>query len=216
MQVNCFVRFNGINYKRKPKGRSIDKEVEKALKKRDNSYQAQLNKYAAYEIYKRTLRLVPVKTGDLRNSAYIRKIGIGYEIGFTEYYAIFVHERLELKHKEPTQAKFLEDPATAVMYELENEVDIGIQYQPELKVFIGLNKGTSLMDVTDETAYLEWKENEEEIREYQGEKIKLWKERNNIRKRMKMLGIDPYSNNYDTEDDEFVFDDESYDYNDFI
>lgn len=213
MQVNCFVRFNGRDYKRKPKERSIDKEVEKALKQRENSYQAQLNKYAAYEIYNRALKIVPVKTGDLRNSAYIRKVGIGYEVGFTEYYAIFVHERLELRHRRPYQAKFLEDPATNVMYELEGQVDIGIQYQPELKVFIGLNKGTSLMDVTDSTAFLEWQENEDEIREYQSEKRKLWKERNELRKRMKKLGINPYDN-YSSEEDVFImdFDEELYGY----
>ena len=54
---------------------------------------------------------VPVDTGKLKASAYTRMIkgssGPGTEIGFTAAYAIFVHERMDLRHAVGT-AKFLQ------------------------------------------------------------------------------------------------------------
>lgn len=53
--------------------------------------------------------LVPVDTGHLKNSGYVRDLGEGkgVEIGFTASYAIYVHENMEAYHA-VGQAKFLE------------------------------------------------------------------------------------------------------------
>ena len=67
-------------------------------------------------ILDRAMELVPVNTGVLRDSNYIEvrpfKNGVAGEIGFAKggipHYGIIVHERLDLAHKPPTQAKFLQ------------------------------------------------------------------------------------------------------------
>ena len=76
-------------------------------------------------------RIVPVDEGNLRGSAFTRKIGSGKRtdviVGYTALYAVFVHEDLEARHgaefneaygeteeklRGPNQeAKFLEKPA---------------------------------------------------------------------------------------------------------
>ena len=50
----------------------------------------------------------PVDTGNLKNSAYTRKVSDdAVEVGFSAAYAVYVHENLEAHH--PTgQAQFLE------------------------------------------------------------------------------------------------------------
>ena len=61
------------------------------------------------------LPLTPIETGNLRGSWYskVKQQGdnIGVEVGYGEgaSYAVFVHERTELHHASPTQAKFLEE-----------------------------------------------------------------------------------------------------------
>lgn len=74
-------------------------------------------------IYDESQRLVPVDTGRLRRSGFtsVRKRAggpvaqIGYGRFGQPFYAAFVHERMDIRHAPPTQAKFLE---TAVMTKL--------------------------------------------------------------------------------------------------
>lgn len=74
-------------------------------------------KYALEPIYDESQILVPVDTGRLKASGFIeaRKTGrgvtgaVGYGKGGDPYYAVYVHEHLELRHEAPTQAKFLEE-----------------------------------------------------------------------------------------------------------
>lgn len=82
---------------------------------------------AVYEglepIYQKSQTLVPVKSGALKASGFIeverrgsRISGVvGYARGSNPPYAAIVHERLDVQHESPTQAKFLEE---AVMSEL--------------------------------------------------------------------------------------------------
>ncbi len=65
-------------------------------------------------VKKESQHFVPYDTGALHDSAYVENVGgkgwrasiaVGYDIS----YAIYVHERLDLKHLSPTKAKFLED-----------------------------------------------------------------------------------------------------------
>lgn len=74
---------------------------------------------ALYRVGQGTLnksaRLVPVDTGVLRGSRYIddpdvRPGRIAVSMGYSTDYAAEVHERLDVPHNPPTQAKYLEDP----------------------------------------------------------------------------------------------------------
>lgn len=60
------------------------------------------------------IRLTPVDTGRLRASNYCAPPAVDpngvmtCEVGFGAAYGIYVHERTDLRHRAPTQAKFLE------------------------------------------------------------------------------------------------------------
>lgn len=62
-------------------------------------------------------KIVPVDTGNLKNSAYTRKTGSGFSttvnVGYTAEYAIYVHENLDAKHKPGKYALFVTTPAEA-------------------------------------------------------------------------------------------------------
>ena len=68
-------------------------------------------------IFDESQKLVPVLTGDLKKSGRLHTdvtsrgvVGlIAYAEGGKPFYAVFVHERLDLKHDGETQAKFLEE-----------------------------------------------------------------------------------------------------------
>lgn len=92
-------------------------------------------------IYDKSMEYVPVDTGKLKKSGYIRKRGAGYEVGFSADYATYVHE-IPNHHEAPTQSKFLEDAALE-MYEeavkyYEISTEVKITYEP-LAVYIGVN-----------------------------------------------------------------------------
>ena len=73
--------------------------------------------YGLRPIYDESQILVPVKTGQLKGSGFIEvKRGargvqgvVGYGKAGNPDYAVFVHERMDLHHESPTQAKFLEE-----------------------------------------------------------------------------------------------------------
>lgn len=75
-----------------------------------------INKMAV-DILAKALRYVPVDTGRLRDSAYIKKQGDVVAVGFNCPYAIYVHEVAYNRHKKPTKYKFLEDAT----YEIKNK-----------------------------------------------------------------------------------------------
>lgn len=72
----------------------------------------------AVEVFNISQYLVPVDTGALRSSGYVTQpYVIGNNVGVlivygqaSAPYALWVHERLDLFHEPPTQAKFLEQP----------------------------------------------------------------------------------------------------------
>lgn len=67
-------------------------------------------------VFDRSQELVPVDTGALKASGFIEtretasgvEVFVGYGRFGRPFYAGFVHERLDLRHAPPTQAKFLE------------------------------------------------------------------------------------------------------------
>lgn len=74
--------------------------------------------------------LVPVKTGVLKASGFLREstfrgvpgAEIGYADGGRPFYAAKVHEDLDVFHKPPTQAKFLEQPLLEDIDNIKNRV----------------------------------------------------------------------------------------------
>ena len=111
-----------------------------------------INSLIAYKILRQTLIYVPVDTGNLRKSIYIRPYDNGFVIGTDCSYAIYVHEIGANYHKPPTQYKYLEDAAFEVItsYKAETgiELPVTIEYNP-LRVFIGVDNspGESLTGV---------------------------------------------------------------------
>ncbi len=53
--------------------------------------------------------------------------GSSYVVGYTAPYAVFVHENLVVKHKSPTQAKYLEQPAREKQGELAESIKNSMQ-----------------------------------------------------------------------------------------
>lgn len=53
----------------------------------------------AEKILKRAQDYCPVDTGNLKNSGYIEKTNLGFEVGFSAEYASFVHEMPQSKLK---------------------------------------------------------------------------------------------------------------------
>jgi hypothetical protein len=78
-------------------------------------------KKAALLLQAEAQKRCPVDTGDLRESAFTRKIGsvtrIVYQVGFSQSYAVYVHEMLDTNFK-VGQAKYLEEPYLLILDEL--------------------------------------------------------------------------------------------------
>ena len=70
---------------------------------------------AGLYLQRQSQKIVPVLTGNLKNSAGTKPIGHGWYtdvvVYYTAAYAVYVHERTELRHKPGKEAKFLEKPA---------------------------------------------------------------------------------------------------------
>lgn len=69
---------------------------------------------AALRLLALSQRVVPVDTGNLKGSGFVRKQGSGFStecmVGYSTDYAVFVHENLEARHAPGTYAKFVERP----------------------------------------------------------------------------------------------------------
>jgi hypothetical protein len=72
--------------------------------------------YALEPVGEKSQEYVPYRTGELHDSFYLEAstsrgratAEIGYARGGNPHYAVFVHENLEMHHRPPTQAKFLQ------------------------------------------------------------------------------------------------------------
>ena len=79
--------------------------------------------YIIDRIFEVSQELVPVNTGNLYNSgSKVQDVG-DYGIVYSAKYASYVHEIIENNHSYPSRAKFLEDAAIIVFFEI---VDSGI------------------------------------------------------------------------------------------
>ncbi len=96
------------------------KEIEEALSEFASAVEDQapeIVENALRPTFEKSQKYVPVDTGDLKKSGFLEvrktdrgivKAEIGYGKGGKPPYAVFVHERTDLKHKSPTRAKFLQ------------------------------------------------------------------------------------------------------------
>jgi len=97
-------QFNEINKRLDLLGRAIEQTTKEVAEE------------ALTIIFDASQILVPVNTGDLKASGYVdvRRVGnkivgeVGYAPRNDPPYALFVHENLEMHHKPPTQAKYLQ------------------------------------------------------------------------------------------------------------
>jgi uncharacterized protein YnzC (UPF0291/DUF896 family) len=85
--------------------------------------------------------LVPQRTGALKQSGFLRVasgrtgniwVEMGYADGGEPFYAAYVHEMVQIPHRPPTQAKFLEKPLNDHMLGIIDE--LALRY----KSFAGL------------------------------------------------------------------------------
>ena len=84
----------------------------------------------AQKVMTKSKRICPVDRGPLRASGHVNQpvragtsvtVDKGYGNSSVDY-ALAVHERLDVQHKPPTQAKFLEQPALEAVPDIEREV----------------------------------------------------------------------------------------------
>lgn len=84
-------------------------------------------------IFQHSQELCPKLTGDLVRSGYLEissrgkipTVEIGYAKGGNPRYAVYVHEMVQIPHKPPTQAKFLEVAVLQGLDDLEKRLERG-------------------------------------------------------------------------------------------
>ncbi len=128
------------------------KEINKNLQKELAGLEmgvARASEILAFRVLDRALELTPIDTGALRKSAFIERLGkrpnrkrpdginpillVGYDRNNSAKHAVFVHERVELQHAPPTQAKFL---TTAINEEIP-------RFLKDMADLIKVNKGSN-------------------------------------------------------------------------
>jgi hypothetical protein len=92
----------------------IKAAMEKASRRLSTSTREALTRAGLF-LQRESQKIVPVKHGVLKNSAGTSVSGQGWftevVVYYTASYAVWVHERTDLKHKPGKEAKFLEKPA---------------------------------------------------------------------------------------------------------
>ncbi len=103
--------------------------LEKVKAQLSENLDAGLN-LAALALQAEAQKRCPVDTGALRASAYTRRSGSGdlieYRVGFSQHYAVYVHEMTNANFK-VGQAKFLEEPFMILRNDLLNMIRVSIQ-----------------------------------------------------------------------------------------
>jgi len=93
--------------------KAIIRELKKYRRSQAKKVEAGLKLGGLY-IQRQSQLIVPIDTGALKNSAFTRSRGSGLDtkvgVGYTQEYAIYVHEDLTARHAPGKTAKFLEIP----------------------------------------------------------------------------------------------------------
>lgn len=88
----------------------LQKKLNKLTQRYNQGYRIGLEKGAKY-LLRESKKIVPVDTGDLKRSGFVSITGRRFDsvatIGYTQYYAIWVHENLDAQHKPGKSAKYL-------------------------------------------------------------------------------------------------------------
>lgn len=70
-------------------------------------------------LQRKSMEIVPVETGNLRATAFTRTEGSGFNtvvyVGYTAFYAIYVHEDLELRHGNEYNVYHAEEIALGIL-----------------------------------------------------------------------------------------------------
>lgn len=109
--------------------RALQKEIMSALKQFED-VTPEILLSVMQPIFEESQVLVPVSTGDLKNSGYVEltsfrgtpTVEIGYAKGGNPWYAMYIHEMINIPHKPPTQAKFLEKPVNDHLSTLQDDI----------------------------------------------------------------------------------------------
>lgn len=119
------------------------KAIEASLKSIINQFEditPEIMRDALQPTFDKSQVYVPHQTGALKNSGYLEivefrgnpKVEIGYGRGGSPDYAVYVHEMVEIPHRAPTQAKFLERAVN------EDMQDIADRLALSYKAFMGV------------------------------------------------------------------------------
>lgn len=90
-------------------GDRLVRKLKAAGKKYPRRLARGVRKAAAF-ILDKSQDLVPVDTGELKESGHVEARGQEASVVYEAEHAVIVHEDLEARHEPPTQAKFLEQP----------------------------------------------------------------------------------------------------------
>ena len=88
-------------------------KLAKKLKGMGTGYRAAVRtalKKCLLDLKGKAVKLAPIKTSDLRKSAYTAMENYAGEVGFTEPYAVKQHEETGYEHPKGGQAKYLQQP----------------------------------------------------------------------------------------------------------
>lgn len=98
--------------------REVIGAMRKARKRHETGFSRGIRKAGLF-IYRKSLEIVPVETGNLRTSGFIRPEGNGFNtqvwIGYNAFYAIYVHEDLELRHGTEYNVYHAEEIAAGIL-----------------------------------------------------------------------------------------------------
>lgn len=93
--------------------------MRKVRAKHEKQFEKGLKKGGLF-IYRKSLEIVPVDQGNLRASGFIRVEGSGFMtevvIGYTAFYAIYVHEDLELRHGTAYNEWYAQEIAAGILH----------------------------------------------------------------------------------------------------
>ena len=85
------------------------KEINKRILKM-NTITPKTIKDICFDLLGKSKERAPIDKGDLRGSGFAEIDGTTGTTGFTEPYSLIQHERLDFKHPEGGEAKYLENP----------------------------------------------------------------------------------------------------------
>ena len=92
---------------------SVIRKMRKSKKMTGKALEAGLKRGGLY-VQRESQKVVPIDLGNLKNSAFTRAFRSGLRtvvvVGYTAFYAVYVHEDLKARHRPGKRNKYLEHP----------------------------------------------------------------------------------------------------------